>query len=87
MSHNRKWTKLKTEADRGESYKAHCQPGRVHLSKISWHPDIMPFHVHDIAQYIATRGASKRRYNQVRLVEVPADVIDRWIRANKKRQQ
>ena len=42
----------------------------------------MPFHVHDIANYICTKGTSRRRCGQVRLVEVPENVRESWRSAN-----
>ena len=82
---------LLSGADRAEQYLAPKQPGRVHLSKISWYHDnrggqgVLPFHVHDIAKGICTEGTSKRRYGTVRLVEVPEEAIASWLAANQKK--
>ena len=87
----KKQTLLISEVDRAEQYLAPNQPGRVHLSKISWYHDnrggqgILPFHVHDIAYDICMRGTSKRRYGQVRLVEVPEKVIASLLSANHRK--
>ena len=45
----------------------------------------MPKHAHDIAQDVCNHGTSKRRYNQVRLVEVPEDKVKDWLAANKEK--
>ena len=45
----------------------------------------MPFHVHDVAYDVCTEGTSKRRYGQVRLVEVPETVRNSWLSANQKK--
>ena len=69
------------------------QPVKMPLNKISWHPDnrggqgIMPFHVHDGALDICTRGTSKRRYNQVRMVEVPKHIMKKWLFDNEKKAE
>ena len=82
---------LRSEAARAETYLAPNQLGRVPLNKISWHPDnrggqgIMPLHVHDVALDICTRGTSKRQYDQVRMVEVPENVMKQWLSDNQKK--
>jgi len=79
---------LRLEAARAETYLAPNQPGRVPLNKVSWHPHnrggqgIIPFHVHNLAHAICTRGTSRRQYNQVRMVEVPEHVVKQWLSAN-----
>ena len=45
----------------------------------------MPFHVHDVALDICSKGTSKRRYGQVRLVEVPETVMKSWLSAIQKK--
>ena len=87
----KKQKSLLSGADRAEQYLAPKQPGRVHLSKISWYHDnrggqgVLPFHVHDIAKGICTEGTSKRRYGQVRLVEVPEAAMTSWLSANHRK--
>ena len=77
---------LNDEANRGESYKSSTQPGRVSLSQISWHPSnrggqgILPMHAHVVAKSICDQGTSIRRYNSVRLVEVPEAEKDAWLK-------
>ena len=77
---------LNCEANRGESYKSSTQPGRVPLSQISWHPSnrggqgILPMHAHVVAKSICAQGTSIRRYNSVRLVEVPEAEKDAWLK-------
>ena len=44
----------------------------------------MPFHVHDVAYDICTKGTSKRRYGQVRLVEVPENFMKSWLSVNQR---
>ena len=81
--------KLLTDADRADTYLVTHQPGRVKLTKMSWlHENrgghgILPFHVHDIAYSICTEGTSARRYNVVRLVEVPESAKKMWLAGNK----
>ena len=81
---------LLSEVDRAEQYLAPNQPGRVQLSKTSWYhanrggQGIMPFHVHDVAYDICTKGTSKRRYGQVRLVEVPENFMKSWLSVNQR---
>ena len=79
---------LLAEANRSEQYLLTDQPGRVELHFIGWHQrnrggqGLLPLHVHDIAENVCTKGTSKRRYGQVRLVEVPDDIRQTWLDAN-----
>ena len=77
-----------SEANRGEKYLLPIQPGRVAVSKIGFHgrnrggQGVLPFHAHDIAKNICTKGTSKRRYNKVRLVVVPEKHKKAWLAMN-----
>ena len=46
---------------------------------------MMPMHSHDVANDICSKGTSKRRYGQVRLVEVPETVRKSWLSTNQKK--
>ena len=82
---------LMTEADRAQNFLATSQPGRVHPSEIgfvTWNrggQGIMPPHCHEIALDISKNGTSERRYNAVKLVEVPQGELATWLVANKKK--
>ena len=78
-------------ADRADKYLSPAQPGRVHPSKIYWHlanrggQGIMPMHAQDLALDICKKRTSKRRYNCVRLVEVPEPAVKTWLSAIHKK--
>ena len=82
---------LVSEADCAEKHVSPIQPGRVVLNRISWHEEnrggqgIMPFHAQDIAKDLSKNGTSKRRYRQVRLVEVPEKFIKSWLSAIRRK--
>lgn len=77
------------EADRAEVYLSPNQPGRVQLSRCSWHHDnrggqqILPPHAHDVAADICENRTSKRRYGAVKVVEVPDKEAEAWLAANR----
>ena len=77
------------EADRAEQYLSPSQPGRVKLSQMSWHHDnrggqqILPIHAHNVARDICENRTSKRRYDAVKLVEVPSGEAEAWLAANR----
>ena len=64
------------------------QPGRVHVGKIGFYKrnrggqGVLPLHTHFIARDICMNTTSKRRYNQVRLVEVPEAAKKAWLALN-----
>ena len=45
----------------------------------------MPMHAQDLARDICKKRTSKRRYNCVRLVEVPEPAVKTWLSAIKKK--
>ena len=45
----------------------------------------MPMHMHEVAYDVVTHGTSKRRYDRVVLVEVPATVVESWLDNNRKK--
>ena len=67
------------------------QPGRVPLTNITWHHSnrgghgILQYHCHDVALDVIQMGTSKRRYNQVRLVEVPDSAIPEVLAENREK--
>ena len=81
------------DADRAETHRLPNQPGRVQLHQISWYPKnrggqgVMPMHMHDVAYSVVTHGTSKRRYDRVLLVEVPANVVETWLDNNRKKSR
>ena len=82
---------LLTDANCAETYRHGSQPGRVPLHMISWHAanrgyqGILPMHAHAVAASISTMGTSKRRYNEVKLVEVPDAARKAWLAANEEK--
>ena len=80
-----------SEADRAEIYLSPAQPGRMHPSEIYWRAanrggqGIMPLHAQDVAVDICVKRTSKRRYNCVRLVEVPESAVKSWLSAIHKK--
>ena len=82
---------LLTDANRAETYRHGSQPGRVPLHLISWHASnrghqgILPMHAHNVARSICKHGTSKRRYNEVKLVEVPETARKAWLAANEEK--
>ena len=45
----------------------------------------MPLHTHDVARDISHKGTSKRRYNVVRLVQVPEKEVKALLAANARK--
>ena len=86
---HKKQKMLAAQADKADSYLVKKQPGRLPLDCMKWHPSnrghsgIMPMHVHDVAQEIVTHGTSLRRYNAVKVVEVPEDEVNNWLKLSK----
>ena len=78
-----------SDADRAATYVSAHQPGRVKLTNISWYrhfrsagQGLLPGHMHDIAKDICLNGTSKRRYNVVKVVEVPEHATASWLTGN-----
>ena len=82
---------MEFHARRAEKYISPNQPGRVLLSKISWHhrncggQGILPSNGQHVAFEICEKGNSKRRHKEVILVEVPEDRVTDWLAANKEK--
>ena len=68
--------------DRGEQYPIANQPGRVMLCKIIRYYVIEGHHAHNRADDICTNGTGwtcRRRYQTVRLVEVPEYALEQLL--------
>ena len=82
---------LNTEAERAQKFLLPCQPDRVALGKIGWHPRnrggqcVMPQHTHTVALNIVEKMTSSRRYGVIYLVEVPKAVRADWLQANREK--
>ena len=82
---------LNTEAERAQKFLLPCQPDRVALGKIGWHPRnrggqcVMPQHTHNVALNIVEKMTSSRRYGVIYLVEVPKAVRADWLQANREK--
>ena len=79
------------QADNADKYLLKKSPERVALDRIKWHPinrghsEIMPMHVHEVAEDIVMNGTSLRRYGRVKLVEVPETIQNEWLKQIKKK--
>ena len=88
---HKKQKMLAAQADKADSYLVKKQPTRLPLDCIKWHPSnrghsgIMPMHVHAVAEEIVTKGTSLRRYNSVKVVEVPEDEVNNWLKQIKQK--
>ena len=89
---NNKRQKMQSvQADNADKYLLTKCPERVALDRIKWHPinrghsEIMPMHVHEVAEDIVMNGTSLRRYGSVTLVEVPETKQNEWLEHIKKK--
>ena len=77
-----------SDADKAETHKVATQPGRVKLGQISCYgrnrggQGILPLHAHDVAFDICENLTSIRRYQHVKLVEVPEEMVQEWLATN-----
>ena len=82
-----------SEADRASDFQLGSQPGRLVMHLLGFLPDnrggqgILPMHAHSIACEISDKGTSERRYNPVRVVQVPKSHLAAWRLANKRKKR
>ena len=92
MSQENRQKLMVFDADRAEKHIHPNQPGRVKLGQISWHDCScsalrLQLHAQDIAFDVVTHGTSKRRYQHVKLVEMPENRVKDWLALNKMKPE